>query len=141
ETGLIPTPGEVEAPEPGLTPTPIELPVQIPTLLPGQVTGDVPQDLLAAILADAEARTGIRQEAFTVVRAEAVTWRDSSLGCPEKGMQYLQVLTPGYRIVLQGGDETLDYHASDTGYFVLCEEGLGEEGLPPGGGVGPEVDQ
>jgi hypothetical protein len=54
---------------------------------------------------------------------------------------YTQALVPGYRIVLSVGDETFDYHASERGYFVLCEGGLAQEPLPPGGGSGPLVDQ
>jgi hypothetical protein len=30
-----------------------------------------------------------------IVRIEPVEWRDSSLGCPQPGMEYLQVITPG----------------------------------------------
>jgi hypothetical protein len=44
---------------------------------------EVPEDLLKAILADAAERMGLPTEAFTVVRAEAVTWSDGSLGCPQ----------------------------------------------------------
>ena len=40
-------------------------------------------------------------------------------------------LVPGYRIVLRMGDETFDFHASERGYFFLCEGGLAEEPLPP----------
>ena len=47
-----------------------------------------------------------------VVTVEEVTWRDSSIGCPMKGMQYTQVLTPGTRIVLQHDDSTFSYHAA-----------------------------
>ncbi len=45
---------------------------------------------------------GIDPSQLTVTRAEPVTWPDSSLGCPQPGIQYLQVLTPGYRIELRG---------------------------------------
>jgi hypothetical protein len=141
ETSRTPTPGEVEAPEPGLTPTPIELPVQIPTWLPGQITGEVPQDLLAAILADAEAQSGIRQEELTVVRSEAVVWSDGSLGCPQPGVMYTQALVPGYWVVLEYDDQTLDYRASDRGYFSLCEQSSLLKTVPPLGGASPTPQQ
>ena len=35
------------------------------------------------------------------VEAAYVTWRDSSIGCPTAGMQYMQVLTNGARVVLR----------------------------------------
>jgi hypothetical protein len=32
-------------------------------------------------------------------------WSDSSLGCPQKGMMYAQVMTPGYRVTLVADGE------------------------------------
>ncbi|MCL7452543.1 MAG: hypothetical protein M8467_05800 [Anaerolineae bacterium] len=156
-----PDPGEASTAAPGSddspsdTPAPVELepqptkmpparslvPEPVPTLEPGRVTGDVPPDLLDAILADAEAQSGIRQEEFTVVRAEAVVWNDGSLGCPQPGMMYTQAQVDGYWVVLEAGEQQYDYRANDRGYFVLCEGGLREEGLPPSEGSSPEVDQ
>jgi hypothetical protein len=95
------------------------------------VIGEVPQDLLDAILADAEAETGANQNEFALVRAEAVTWSDGSLGCPEPGMMYTQALVDGYWVVLEHGDRTLDYRATTRGYFALCEQGFPAMPAPP----------
>jgi hypothetical protein len=84
------------------------------------VTGEVPADLLDRIIADVLQRTGAQQDAVTVVRAEAVTWPDGSLGCPQPGMAYLQVLIEGYWVVLQVGDAQYDYRVDDRGRFSLC---------------------
>jgi len=46
-----------------------------------------------------------------VAVAEEVTWRDSALGCPMKDMQYMQVLTSGFRIVLEFEGATYAYHS------------------------------
>ena len=51
---------------------------------------------------------------IVVATAEEVTWRDSALGCPMKDMQYMQVLTSGFRIVLEFEGATYAYH-SGTG--------------------------
>jgi hypothetical protein len=53
--------------------------------------------------------TGVDPSSLTVTRAEPITWPDSSLGCPQPGIQYLQVLTPGYRI---------EFHGAQGNYFV-----------------------
>jgi hypothetical protein len=50
---------------------------------------------------------------------EEVTWPDASLGCPEPGMLYAQVLTPGYRFKLQSSGKLYDYHAGG-GVVKLC---------------------
>lgn len=50
---------------------------------------------------------------------EEVTWPDASLGCPEPGMIYAQVLTPGYRFKLQGGGQVYTYHSGGN-VLRLC---------------------
>jgi hypothetical protein len=80
----------------------------------------VPADLLERTKADAAQRAGKQSSEIEVVSAEAVTWRDASLGCPQPGMMSAQVLTPGYRIRLRAGGEEFDYHAGRGGRFVLC---------------------
>ena len=81
------------------------------------------ESVTEAVLADAAKRTGKARSALVVERAEAVTWADGSLGCPEPGMNYTMALVPGYRIRVRAGEQLLDYHASRRGYFVLCPPG------------------
>jgi hypothetical protein len=57
----------------------------------------------------------------TVVQVEAVEWPDSSLGNPQPDGVYLQVVTPGFRILLRAGAETYEYH-SDYARVVWVEE-------------------
>ncbi|MCH7919772.1 MAG: hypothetical protein IIC50_17525, partial [Planctomycetes bacterium] len=47
--------------------------------------------------------------AFRVVRAEQATWSDASLGCPEPGAFYVQVLTRGIWLVLASQGQEFDY--------------------------------
>lgn len=46
-----------------------------------------------------------------LVKEEAVDWPDTSLGYPEEGMMYAQVITPGFRIILKAGDKLYEYHS------------------------------
>ncbi|MFA4956634.1 MAG: hypothetical protein WC556_06630 [Candidatus Methanoperedens sp.] len=46
-----------------------------------------------------------------LVKEESIDWRDSSLGYPEEGMKYAQVITPGFRITLKAGDKIYEYHS------------------------------
>lgn len=86
------------------------------------VTGEVPEAVLAAILEDAARRTGADPATAKIVRAEAVTWSDGSLGCPEPGMFYIQILIDGYWVVVELGGQTLDYRVGAHGAFRLCEQ-------------------
>ena len=84
-------------------------------------TGDVPSDLLDAITSEAAERAGVEAHEVAIVTAEAVTWSDGSLGCPEPGMMYTQALVPGYRVVVEAGGEDMNFHASERGDFEFCE--------------------
>jgi hypothetical protein len=95
-----------------------------------------PRDGLAGAVAlarsDLGARTGQPPATISVVTSEALTWPDTSLGCPAPGLGYLQVLTPGYQVVLDLFGERFDYRLDTSGGLVLCREGrpLGPIGAP-----------
>lgn len=86
--------------------------------------GEAPREIIDAVLQDAMQRAGAGLESITVLRAEAVEWPDGSLGCPSPGVEYLQVVTPGYWIELQVGETKYDYRATQSGNFRLCENAL-----------------
>lgn len=80
--------------------------------------------------ADAAHRTRLAPETLVLVSAEAVTWRDGSLGCPQPGRGYTQALVPGWRVRLRGPAAVLDYHASTRGGFLWCPPGRAVEPMP-----------
>jgi len=60
---------------------------------------------------DLSERLNIPIEDIKLVKEEAVDWPDTSLGYPEKGMSYAQVITPGFRIKLKARDKLYEYHS------------------------------
>jgi hypothetical protein len=70
---------------------------------------------------DLARRLDLAPEATGLVSVEAVEWPDTSLGCPQPGMMYAQVITPGFRAVLEAERETYEYH-SGGGQLVLCSD-------------------
>jgi hypothetical protein len=86
--------------------------------------------IVAAAAADASARTGAPSGSFGIVGAQAVTWRDGSLGCPQPGMAYPQSLVPGWRVRLRGAAGVLDYHAGRNGTLLLCPAQRAIDPLP-----------
>ena len=82
-----------------------------------------PAEMIEAALDDAANRSTTARADIKVASAEAVTWPDGSLGCPQPGMLYTQALIAGYRIVLQAGEQTLNYHAMSRGKPVFCPAG------------------
>ena len=67
---------------------------------------------------------------ISLISVEAVDWPDTSLGCPEPGMAYAQVITPGFRVVLEAGGQRYEYQTDQGQLVVLCDE----EGHPVSGG-------
>jgi hypothetical protein len=51
--------------------------------------------------------------------AAAVEWKDSSLGCPERGVAYTPAITPGFRVVLTAGGSEYRVHVGG-GRAVVC---------------------
>ena len=98
---------------------PIDTPLAAAVTSPG-VTGEVPADLLDAIVADLVQRETLLREDIEVERAESAVWPDGALGCPRPGEMYTHALVPGYWVVLRVGHKQFDYRASDTGHYRLC---------------------
>ncbi len=83
-------------------------------------TGAVPGAVLAAVRWLAEQRD-IPPEEITVASWEPVDWPDTSLGCPEPGMMYAQVIVPGYLVVLEVWGDLYRAHTDRTGErIVFC---------------------
>ncbi len=146
------TPSEPQAPpleEPALPPAdspnptqPVEIsPLATPspdpalqgdsTLMPDS-SNPALQKLIEAAIQDLTKRFSIPPEQIQFKEAAAVTWNDSSLGCPNPALMYTQVLTPGYLIRLQAAERIFEYHTDTSGTVVYCENpsALPLEALP-----------
>lgn len=79
------------------------------------------QNLIDRAKEDLAERLSLPLDQISLVEAEAVVWPDASLGCPQPGMAYAQVLTPGYLIRLEIEGKEYEYHASRGTQVVYCE--------------------
>ena len=80
---------------------------------------------------DLAQRLSIPISDISLVEAKAVVWSDSSIGCPQPGMMYAQVLTPGYLVKLKYDSRNFEYHAGKGGTITYCENPLPPvEGMP-----------
>lgn len=79
-------------------------------------------DVAAAALAIAAEYLGVPEGELEIVSVQAVNWPDSSLGCPQPGRSYLQVITPGYRALVRHADREVPVHMSGrSGTGLVCE--------------------
>jgi hypothetical protein len=68
------------------------------------------------------ARTGRDVSEIRLSGVEPVDWPDSSLGCPQEGRMYLQVITPGYRITLELDGVNYRFHTDRGTHVVFCPQ-------------------
>ena len=94
-------------------------------------TAGIPGDILNSVLDDAAQKLGVAPDTLVVTKAEAVTWPDGSLGCPEPGMFYTQALIDGDWIVVEAGGQSLDYRVSGGGNFRICDTPQPQSGTKP----------
>jgi hypothetical protein len=141
---MSPTPTAARAtqlPTPGASPMPTP-PVVVRglDLVPAEAVGPV----LAAVADLAEGQELPPDAEVTVTEVREVEWPDASLGCPQPGMVYAQVITPGYVVVLEVEGQEYEYHTDSAQRAVLClgqpERPTVEAGsaTPPSGGATTE---
>ena len=81
---------------------------------PGQPAEDFPSAVQAAIRSLTQLLS-VQPSQVEVVSAERTMWRDSCLGLATAGEMCLQVITPGYRVILQVGEKKYEIHTDERG--------------------------
>ena len=73
------------------------------------------------LLAD---EVGVGERGFILDGTESVQWPDASLGCPQEGQGYAQVITPGYKLSFNLAGAPYKVHSNaDGSQMVICGEG------------------
>ena len=104
------------------------LPSLLTTVLIAALSMNEPMNQDQAVILAKQAASkhlNVPVEQITVQQAQAVEWPDSSLGCSQPGMMYLQVITPGFKVLLTAGEKTYPVHVGGA-RAVVCERGAGD---------------
>lgn len=83
-------------------------------------------DIAELVIRDLALRLNFELSEIAVVSIGNVEWPNSALGCPLPGVDYAQVITPGYQIILEAAGEIYTYHTSARQAIVLCQNGVPE---------------
>lgn len=93
------------------------------SLYPGRIDPGLSPFVEQAV-ADLAARLGTTPDRIEVISATLVTWPDSSMGCPQPGMEYLQALQDGSLIELGHDGRVYRYHSGGNRTPFLCDQPL-----------------
>lgn len=103
--------------------------VPLPSATPGSGTSAAPPSLSGqaatagkAALDLVASSTGLARGELQIVESTSTVWPDSGIGCPQPGMMYMTVLTPGYKFVVQGAGQRYFVHSNrDGSNVILCD--------------------
>jgi hypothetical protein len=77
---------------------------------------------------DLAQRLAVPVEQIEVVEVREVTWPDTGMGCPQPGMEYLQVPQDGLLVQLSTAGVAYEYHSGGSAAPFLCETPTPVEG-------------
>jgi hypothetical protein len=88
--------------------------ISTPTLTPTPA-GIAPPEFTPQLLTSAVKELNLQTDQVTVISVEEVMWSDSCLGVHIKNLMCADVITPGYRIILETPDGKYELHTNKDG--------------------------
>ncbi len=80
----------------------------------------VKSDYVDKAVEDLAVKLNVDKSQITVESSDEHNWNDASLGCPQKGMFYAQIIIPGFTIGLSHSGSIYSYHAGSN-RVVSCQ--------------------
>jgi hypothetical protein len=106
----------------------------------GTLHGQTPRDEAGHTATDlVSKKLGLTSADVRVVTIAEATWRDSSLGCPERGHVYTPAQIGGFRVIVEAGTTRYDVRTAG-GRAVLCNGGAQPSTAEPRETVRPALD-
>ncbi len=103
-----------------MTPTPQPTKANLPAKpLQPAPAGQGAERVIQLVRQDMAQKMSVALDEISEVSVEAVEWPDASLGCPQPGMMYAQVVTPGFRVKMAAKGQTVEYHTDSSGRRVV----------------------
>jgi hypothetical protein len=108
----------------------------IPIPIPGAPGPELPTPVLprpvevgveSAVRQAAATQLGIELDAIEIIEVEEVEWPNACLGLPGPEEMCAEVITPGYRVVVEAEGEQHVYRTDLTGAEIRAENGLAME--------------
>jgi hypothetical protein len=120
-------PGTTRQPSVLPTPPPSVLPTMPPSpIKPGGGLMTRPQaeewknapEAAVNAAADLAQRLKVDIDTIKLVNAEQIDWPDACMGIQQPGIMCAQVITPGYKVILEANGQQYEYHTNESGSVV-----------------------
>jgi hypothetical protein len=108
----------------------LSLIVAIVVLSSGSGEDAASERAVASARAAVAEREGLKLESIEAEDVAPREWPDASLGCPEKGKLYAQMMTRGYRVLLRVGKTVRIVHVAGA-HAVICGSPLAAAAAQP----------
>ena len=120
-------------PPTSLPPTPTATPViDVPPAAVEPPTTSGFEAIADAAVQFAAAELGVDPASIQVLSVDAVEWRNSCLGVDKPGEMCLEVITPGYRVLLEVDGQEVAVHTNQDGsYMRLADPAQGVPSVKP----------
>lgn len=82
------------------------------------------EDLVRLAVSDLAGRLDVPEYTIRPVDVLAITWTDTSFGCPVENGEYAPQMNPGYRIILKRAETFFAYHTDAYGVMFCADEVL-----------------
>jgi hypothetical protein len=79
----------------------------------------LPPEAVMEVVSKLSQDLGVSINEIEIVSFEQVDWPDSCLGVPEEGQTCAQVITPGYRVMLEVDGNQYEFHSNMDGTLIL----------------------
>jgi hypothetical protein len=92
------------------------------TVAPSPIIDPALQPVVDQAVADLATRLKIDASKIRTLSAQSMSWPDGSLGCPQPGMVYTQVMVDGVLIHLSVDGTAYSYHSGGSRAPFLCQK-------------------
>jgi len=113
---IQPTPQPTDTASPEVVPVPTSTPLPLTSKSP--TNASLPEGVRTALIQIAEQQKTVSAN-VVLISYDEVQWNNSCLGVELPDMMCLQVITPGYRIIVQVNGKPFEYHTDISGKRVV----------------------
>jgi hypothetical protein len=94
-------------------------PTGVPEVDVEQTPGELPPQAVLEAISQVSQELNVSVDEIEVLDFEEVDWPDACLGIPQEDQVCAQVITPGFRVVLEANGQQYEFRSNQDGTLVV----------------------